>query len=278
MNTIAEMNRDDLMSYIYNVYPTIQEYDKYLSPYEYLLNEQRFIPVNNLHKHFRPIDIAISMLAGVLLSLAVYILYFLFLLDYISLGYMIIVYIISCFLILLIFEVSANSKYKKAETDIMKRKEYYRNQDLKKTQLYSAMYNILDQHLEIGLIPDVYRRTEVLNFVFSYLQNFRAYNWTEAINLYEFEKKNKQTALSTNNNGSPKGLAVRCNRCGSTNCQIINEIHSSGKDFSASKGCCGWILLGPLGILCGSCGEGKQINNIQYWVCNDCGNKWRHNG
>lgn len=192
MNTIAEMNRDDLMSYIYNVYPTIQEYDKYLSPYEYLLNEQRFIPVNNLHKHFRPIDIAISMLAGVLLSLAVYILYFFFLLDYISLGYMIIVYIISCFLILLIFEVSANPKYKKAETDIMKRKEYYRNQDLKKTQLYSAMYNILDQHPEIGLIPDVYRRTEVLNFVFSYLQNFRAYNWTEAINLYEFEKKNKQ--------------------------------------------------------------------------------------
>ena len=113
MNTIAEMNRDDLMNYIYNVYPTIQEYDKYLSPYEYLLNEQRFIPVNNLHKHFRPIDIAISLLAGVLLSLAVYILYFLFLLDYISLGYMIIVYIISCFLILLICEVSANHKYKK---------------------------------------------------------------------------------------------------------------------------------------------------------------------
>ncbi len=41
-----------------------------------------------------------------------------------------------------------------------------------------------------------------------------------------------------------------CNRCGSTNCQIINEVHTSGKDFSASKSCCGWVLLGPIGLLC----------------------------
>ena len=30
-----------------------------------------------------------------------------------------------------------------------------------------------------------------------------------------------------------------CHRCGSNDCQIINEVSTSGKDFSATKGCCG---------------------------------------
>ena len=68
---------------------------------------------------------------------------------------------------------------------------------------------------------------------------------------------------------------MKCPKCGENNSQIINEITSTGKDFSASKGCCGAILLGPIGILCGACGKGKQTHNTQYWVCNNCGNKWR---
>ncbi len=46
--------------------------------------------------------------------------------------------------------------------------------------------------------------------------------------------------------------------CGNENCQIITETDSSGKAFSASKGCCGAILFGPIGILCGACGKGKK--------------------
>lgn len=72
---------------------------------------------------------------------------------------------------------------------------------------------------------------------------------------------------------------MKCNKCKNENCQIINEVHTTGKDFSASKGCCGGILfypfVGPLGVLCGLCGEGKKTNNAQYWVCNNCGHKWR---
>ncbi|MBO5476878.1 MAG: hypothetical protein J6A15_03880 [Clostridia bacterium] len=68
---------------------------------------------------------------------------------------------------------------------------------------------------------------------------------------------------------------MRCSKCGSENCQIINEVQTYGKDFSASKGLCGAVLLGPIGILCGACGEGRQTNNINYWVCNNCGKKWR---
>lgn len=67
-----------------------------------------------------------------------------------------------------------------------------------------------------------------------------------------------------------------CPKCGENNSQIINEVATSGKDFSASKGCCGAILMGPIGILCGACGKGKQTYNNQYWICNNCGNKWKN--
>ena len=42
---------------------------------------------------------------------------------------------------------------------------------------------------------------------------------------------------------------MNCPKCGSEHCQVITETTSKGKDFSASKGCCGAILLGPIGIL-----------------------------
>lgn len=66
-----------------------------------------------------------------------------------------------------------------------------------------------------------------------------------------------------------------CPKCGEENCTVINEVTTTGKDFSASKGCLGALIFGPLGILCGGCGEGKQTKNTNYWVCNNCGNKWK---
>lgn len=68
---------------------------------------------------------------------------------------------------------------------------------------------------------------------------------------------------------------MKCAKCGENNSQIINEVHTTGKDFKASNSCCGYILLGPLGLLCGACGKGRQTHNTQYWVCNNCGNKWK---
>ena len=68
---------------------------------------------------------------------------------------------------------------------------------------------------------------------------------------------------------------MKCPRCGEENCSVINEVTTSGKDFSASKGCLGALIFGPLGILCGSCGEEKKTKNTNYWVCNNCGNKWK---
>lgn len=68
---------------------------------------------------------------------------------------------------------------------------------------------------------------------------------------------------------------MKCPKCGSDNCQIINEVTTKGKDFSAGKGCLGALLFGWLGILCGACGNGKKNINTNYWVCNNCGNKWK---
>ena len=66
-----------------------------------------------------------------------------------------------------------------------------------------------------------------------------------------------------------------CPNCGG-DCQIITDIQSTGKDFSAGKACCGVMLFkGPLGLLCGSCGKGKQIHSTHYWICSKCGNKFK---
>ena len=56
---------------------------------------------------------------------------------------------------------------------------------------------------------------------------------------------------------------MRCPICGSENCQIITSMHTEGKDFSASKGCCGWLLAGPVGVLCGFAQrESKHIQSL----------------
>ncbi len=71
----------------------------------------------------------------------------------------------------------------------------------------------------------------------------------------------------------------RCPKCGSTNLQalIATDVKTHGKDYSASKGCCGALLLGPFGLLCGSCGKGKQTTttNTTVFVCQFCGYQFR---
>ncbi len=70
-------------------------------------------------------------------------------------------------------------------------------------------------------------------------------------------------------------MGVKCPNCGHSDCQIINEFSTTGTDYDASEGCCGYILLGPIGLLCGACGEGKETKNTNYWVCKNCGKKWK---
>lgn len=71
-----------------------------------------------------------------------------------------------------------------------------------------------------------------------------------------------------------------CPSCGHKDLQVINETSSqtSGGGYSAGKGCLGYLLLGPLGLLCGSCGQSQTTTttNRTYWVCPKCGKKFEH--
>ena len=57
---------------------------------------------------------------------------------------------------------------------------------------------------------------------------------------------------------------ARCPKCRSS------SIITLKKGYAAGSGCCGAILLGPLGLLCGASGS-----NIPYNVCQNCGHKWK---
>lgn len=68
---------------------------------------------------------------------------------------------------------------------------------------------------------------------------------------------------------------MNCPRCGNGNCQIITETKTTGKDYSAGNGCCGFLLFGPIGMLCGLFADGKKTTSVNYWVCQSCGNKFK---
>ena len=68
---------------------------------------------------------------------------------------------------------------------------------------------------------------------------------------------------------------MNCPHCGNANCNLVSETTTTGKDFSASKGCCGALLFGPIGILCGACGKGRQTSTEHYWICQNCGYKFK---
>lgn len=61
----------------------------------------------------------------------------------------------------------------------------------------------------------------------------------------------------------PKDDKLRCPKCGST------QIHVDKKGYSAGGGCCGALLIGPLGLLCGQVGANKIKK-----TCLKCNHSW----
>lgn len=68
---------------------------------------------------------------------------------------------------------------------------------------------------------------------------------------------------------------MRCPRCKSDSCQLISEMETSGKPYSICKGLCGGLTFGKIGLLCGFCGEGQTTKTKNYWVCHNCGHKFK---
>lgn len=63
---------------------------------------------------------------------------------------------------------------------------------------------------------------------------------------------------------------MKCPKCGSDNTQYVTNNIQRG--FSGSNACCGYILAGPLGLLCGFCGDSTYTQ--EYWICQSCGHKF----
>lgn len=83
------------------------------------------------------------------------------------------------------------------------------------------------------------------------------------------ENKSENQSIAT----QPSGL--HCPRCGSHDIMPVSEVSTKGKDFKAGDACCGYMLCGPLGLLCGATGKGKQTTTNTYWMCKGCGNKFQ---
>lgn len=66
-----------------------------------------------------------------------------------------------------------------------------------------------------------------------------------------------------------------CPACGSSDLTTISETYTTGEDFNSLDACCGYLLCGPIGLLCGVDGKGKQQRTENYWVCKNCGNKFK---
>lgn len=69
----------------------------------------------------------------------------------------------------------------------------------------------------------------------------------------------------------PEDDVPTCPDCKSKHVQIVTEGHTRGYD--AGSGCCGAILFGPLGLLCGACGVGGKHQTAKR-MCLKCGKKF----
>lgn len=68
---------------------------------------------------------------------------------------------------------------------------------------------------------------------------------------------------------------MRCPKCGSENISSIVNTHSHTKGFDGSDACCGYLLFGWPGVLCGLCDTGDTTTTTHTTnICNECGKRF----
>ena len=68
---------------------------------------------------------------------------------------------------------------------------------------------------------------------------------------------------------------MKCPNCGSTNISSITDTHTHTKGFDSGDACCGYLLFGWPGILCGLCNSGDTTTFTHTtYICNDCGTRF----
>lgn len=92
----------------------------------------------------------------------------------------------------------------------------------------------------------------------------------EQYHLKCFENLSKSDKMRIEEGGSfIKEVIPKCPKCGSKNLQAVSVGETKG--FNTGNGCCGAILLGPFGWLCGLSGMGKGKTKAKR-MCMKCGN------
>lgn len=86
----------------------------------------------------------------------------------------------------------------------------------------------------------------------------------------------KETQVEPSNRDK-SGFCPNCG-AGPEFCNPIPKINvkTSGGGYSIWDGCCGMILLGPAGLLCGACGGGvkTEVRSETWFVCQKCGTEF----
>lgn len=69
-------------------------------------------------------------------------------------------------------------------------------------------------------------------------------------------------------------ITAHCPRCKSRRVQLITKTEAAGGGYGWCKGCLGYALLGPFGLLCGLCGREVFTTNKTVFACMECGKEF----
>jgi hypothetical protein len=116
--------------------------------------------------------------------------------------------------------------------------------------------------------------------------------------MMRFKNKNKESRMFCNNCGNAIGEQDKfCKSCGLPNGEPVVQASTSGlcclnckgtelqalmansisgkSQYSASHGCLGFFLFGPIGLLLGADKKWKiATKNTTFWLCKGCGNQF----
>jgi len=98
-------------------------------------------------------------------------------------------------------------------------------------------------------------------------KNTTCYNCGE--NLDDFTFDTEEETVEAEPVGKRSDPTIRCPACGSSDVHFVTI--EAGSDFSNEHACCGFLLFGPLGILCGLAGD-RDRKTVR--KCLNCGHEF----
>lgn len=142
------------------------------------------------------------------------------------------------------------------------------------SQKVEAFYKETDVAEVLSFLPEKYCSSGTISYLIKLFNEQRTDTLKEAINLYEDEVHKQRVEEMQKAQLQEQESRMQCPNCGGRNCTLMTETTTKKDGYSAADGCCGLVLFGPLGLLCGACGSGEETKTKTYWVCQNCGNKF----